>query len=81
MESLTENNLIKETENLVNLPLLDIIEYIKSTFDIIINIKVESKIEEYLSQKNEDINAATEYETLLQKLEGSIRQHISYDRI
>ena len=79
MESLTENNLIKETENLVNLPLLDIIEYIKSTFDIIINIKVESKIEEYLSQKNEDINAATEYETLLQKLEGSIRQHISYE--
>ena len=64
---------------MINLPLLDIIEYIKSTFDIIISIKVESKIEEYLSQKNEDINAATEYETLLQKLEGSIRQHISYE--
>ena len=28
---------------------------------------------------NEDSNAATEYETLLQKLEASIRQHISYE--
>mgnify|MGYP006988890542 CR=1 FL=1 len=28
---------------------------------------------------NEDKNAATEYETLLQKLEESIRQHISYE--
>ena len=40
---------------------------------------MESKIEEYLSKKNEDINAAKEYETLLQKLEASIRQHISYE--
>ena len=43
------------------------------------NIKLESKIEEYLSKKNEDVNAAKEYETLLQKLEASIRQHISYE--
>ena len=28
---------------------------------------------------NEDNNSATEYETLLQKLEASIRQHISYE--
>ena len=28
---------------------------------------------------NEDSNAATEYETLLQKLESSIRQHIGYE--
>ena len=28
---------------------------------------------------NEDNNAATEYETLLQKLEASIRQHLSYE--
>ena len=28
---------------------------------------------------NEDSNAATEYETLLQKLESSLRQHISYE--
>ena len=66
-------------ESIVNLPLLDIIEYIKSTFDIIISIKVDSKIKEYKKSLNHDSNAATEYEDLLQKLEASIRQHISYE--
>ena len=32
--SLTEENLLLETENIYELPLLDIIEYIKSTIDI-----------------------------------------------
>jgi hypothetical protein len=55
------------------------LEYIKSTFDIIISIKVESKINEYKKSLHQDNNAATEYEVLLQKLEASIRQHISYE--
>lgn len=63
----------------MNLPLTDIIEYIKSTLDIIVSIKVDAKISEYKNYLNEDKNAATEYETLLQKLEESIRQHISYE--
>lgn len=74
-----EENLLKETENIMNLPLTDIIEYIKSTLDIIVSIKVDTKISEYKNYLNEDKNAATEYETLLQKLEESIRQHISYE--
>ena len=74
-----EENLLKETENIMNLPLTDIIEYIKSTLDIIVSIKVEEKINEYKNFLNEDKNAATDYETLLQKLEESIRQHISYE--
>lgn len=74
-----EENLLKETENIMNLPLTDIIEYIKSTLDIIVSIKVDEKISEYKNFLNEDKNAATEYETLLQKLEESIRQHISYE--
>ena len=74
-----EENLLKETENVMNLPLTDIIEYIKSTLDIIVSIKVEEKINEYKNFLNEDKNAATEYENLLQKLEESIRQHISYE--
>ena len=74
-----EENLLKETENIMNLPLTDIIEYIKSTLDIIVSIKVDAKISEYKNYLNEDKNAATEYETLLQKLEESIRQHISYE--
>ena len=74
-----EENLLKETENVMNLPLTDIIEYIKSTLDIIVSIKVEEKINEYKKYLNEDKNAASEYETLLQKLEATIRQHISYE--
>ena len=74
-----EENLLKEAENIKNLPLIDIIEYIKSTLDIIVSIKVDAKINEYKNYLKEDKNAATEYETLLQKLEESIRQHISYE--
>ena len=64
---------------MVNLPLTDIIEYIKSTIDIIVSLKVDSKINEYKNYLNEDSNAASDYETLLQKLEASLRQHISYE--
>lgn len=79
VEYLTEDNLLKETENIINLPLTDLIEYIKSTIDIIVSLKVDAKINEYKNFLNEDNNAATEYETLLQKLEASIRQHIGYE--
>jgi hypothetical protein len=71
--------LLKETENIINLPLMDLIEYIKSTIDIIVALKVDSKINDYKSYLNEDSNMASDYETLLQKLEASIRQHISYE--
>ena len=74
-----EENLLKETENIMNLPLTDIIEYIKSTIDVIASIKFDEKINEYKNYLNEDKNAASEYETLLQKLEDTIRQHISYE--
>ena len=79
VEYLTEDNLLKEAENIVNLPLTDLIEYIKSTIDIIVTLKVDAKISDYKNFLNEDNNSATEYETLLQKLEASIRQHISYE--
>ena len=79
VNSLTEENLLSEAENIMNLPLLDVIEYIKSTIDIIVSIKVDTKIKEYKDSLNEDNNSATEYETLLQKLESSLRQHIAYE--
>ena len=41
------------------------------------SLKVEESIDEYNSKKNE--NAASDYETLLQKEESAIRQHISYE--
>ena len=79
VNSLTEENLLSEAENIMNLPLLDVIEYVKSTIDIIVSIKVDTKIKEYKDSLNEDNNSATEYETLLQKLESSLRQHIAYE--
>ena len=41
---------------------------------------MDSKINDFKNFLNEDINAATDYETLLQKLEASILQHISYEQ-
>ena len=79
VEYLTEDNLLKEAENIINLPLTDLVEYIKSTIDIIVSLKVDAKLSDYKNFLNEDNNSATEYETLLQKLEASIRQHISYE--
>ncbi len=51
----------------------DIIEYIKSSIDIIVSIKVDEELKKY-SQDNP--NSAKDYETLLRKEEQSIRQHI-----
>ena len=79
VDSLTEGDIIQEAENIINLPLLDLIQYVKSTIDIIVSTKVESKINDYKNSLNEDNNAATDYETLLQKLEQSLRQHIAYE--
>ena len=79
MESLTEEFLLKEAEKIEDLPLTDIIEYIRSTIDIFVSLKVESKINEYNKSLAKDENAATDYEILLQKLESSLRQHISYE--
>ena len=39
--------------------------------------KTEDLIDDYKSNKNE--NAASDYESLLQKEESAIRQHISYE--
>ena len=60
-----------------NISILNIIEYIKNSIDVIVTLKIEEKENEYKSKKND--NAATDYETLLQKLEAAIRQHISYE--
>ena len=57
--------------------LLEIVNYIKDSIDVIVSFKVEDLIDEYKSNKDE--NAATDYETLLQKEEACIRQHISYE--
>lgn len=75
--SLTEKECINELNELKDLSLLDIVQYIKNSIDVIVTLKIEEKKNEYKSKKNE--NAATDYETLLQKEEAAIRQHISYE--
>lgn len=60
------------------LPLKTIVGYIESSIDIIITMKLN-----YIQQsshdplRNDDVNAAKEYETLLRKEEGTIRQNLS----
>ena len=75
--TLTEDEYNNEIEQLKNISLVDIVKYIKDSIDAIVSFKVEDLMDEYKSKK--DGNSATDYETLLQKEEASIRQHISYE--
>ena len=75
--SLTEEEYTKEINDLKDISLLDIVNYIKNSLDVIVSFRVEELLDEYKSNKNE--NAASDYETLLQKEEAAIRQHISYE--
>ena len=63
--------------NLEKLSILTLIEYIKSSIDIIINIQVEEKFNELKLKSNK--NHFTDYELLLRKEEKSIRDHISLE--
>ncbi len=54
------------------------IEYIKSSIDVIISIKLNEELEKY--KFNDDISGSNkDYELLLQKLEQNIREHISIE--
>ena len=73
----------QDKENLKKLPILDIINYIKSSLLIIIDIKLKEELEKQKDEKiqkkiSEEI-AAEDYETLLRKEEAEIRQHISIE--
>ena len=74
----------QEKKNLKNLPILDIIKYIKTSLNIIIQIKAKEEIDKYKEEKENknniiNENAAEDYETLLRKEEAEIRQHISIE--
>ena len=56
----------------------ELVDNIKSSIDIIISIKLENELQKYLPEKDNP-NSATKYETLLQKEEESLRQHISIE--
>lgn len=75
--SLTEEEYSKEVQELYDISLLDIINYVKNSIDVIVSFRVEEMVDEYKSNIND--NMATDYETLLQKQEAALRQHISYE--
>lgn len=77
IENFNNEMLIEEREKLRKTNSLTIIDYIKNSIDILIDLKVEEKLEAIkklnLSGEEEKQN---EYETLLRKLESDIRLHI-----
>ena len=52
------------------------VDNIKSSIDIIVAIKLEDEIQKYIPEKDNP-NSAKNFETLLQKGEEALRQHIS----
>ena len=79
-ENITEEEKDKDKDNedelneLHNKSIKDLIEYIKVSIDIIVTLKVDEELKKYTK---DNPNCANEYETLLQKEEEAIRQHIS----
>ena len=73
-EKSSEKQKEEDFKKLNDKPIKDIIEYIKVSIDIIVSIKVDEELKKY---NQDNPNSAIEYETLLQKEEEAIRQHIS----
>ena len=70
----------RDRKNLEKIPILEIINYIKISLYIIIQIKVREELEKNKDNSHKKIileeNTAEDYETLLRKEEAEIRQHI-----
>ena len=56
----------------------ELVDNIKSAIDMIVSIKLEDELQKYIPEKDNP-NSATKYETLLQKEEEALRQHISVE--
>ena len=70
----------EENDNLSSQNILTLIEYIKSSFDIAVQMKAEKKFLELKNNLNiYDENYFNDYETLLRKEESEIRSHISIE--
>ena len=93
INSITPNILLEEKKNLEKLPLIDILNYISSTIDTLIELKAVEKYEEKIendvkvkSFKNntnnskEDENGLILYEGMLIKAERDIRNHIRIEQ-
>ena len=87
IEKLTSENVNTERHNLKHLPLIDIINYIQNSIDVLVDLrateKYEKKLEKDESKNNyinyedpKDANGLKLYEGMLIKAEGDLRNHI-----
>ena len=87
LEKINDLFLEKESNNLKKIPILELIEYIQNSIDILAELKAEEKYqqkiqieeerEEYKNNNDQnDINGLKLYENLLIKAEKDIRAHI-----
>ena len=74
MENASKEQNIEEENKLINKSSKDLIEYVKVSIDIIVSIKVDEELKKYTK---DNPNCANDFETLLQKEEEAIREHIS----
>ena len=74
LENISKEQSIEESNKLINKSIKELIKNVKVSLDIIVALKVEEELKKY---KTDNPNCANEFETLLQKEEESIRQHIS----
>ena len=87
LKSISGNDIKKEKNYLYKIPILDIINYISNSFEILSEIKAQEKYEEKLNEdekkenyynyeNEEDVNGLKLYEGMLIKAESDIRNHI-----
>ena len=87
IEKLTAENVNTERHNLKHLPLIDIINYIQNSIDVLVDLRATEKYEKRLENdelKNKyinyedpkDANGLKLYEGMLIKAEGDLRNHI-----
>jgi hypothetical protein len=92
IEKLTSENIDSERQDLKNLPLTDIINYIQNSIDVLVELRANEKYEqkmEILESKDKyinyedpkDANGLKLYEGMLIKIEGDLRNHIRVIKI
>ena len=76
-----ENKIKAEKERLKKMNSFIIIEYIKTSIDILVDIKVKDKIEAFFNNYHNKLEGSNleAYEELLQKSESDIRNHIKIE--
>lgn len=72
IEQLKQDNIIQKNLKLNEKTILDLINLIRDTIDMIISLKVSKKTENYIINNN----SIEEYEKLLRQVESELRKHI-----